>query len=88
MFPDLPETTTPPVPKYVCGCVHVRDNIILYTNTTYNVTGSAVGVVSECMGVVGVVCECLGSVCEYVGSVRAVWSAWVLCVMWVSGWVM
>ena len=28
VFPDLPENTTPPTPKYVCGCVHVRDVLI------------------------------------------------------------
>ena len=26
VFPDLPENTTPPAPKYVCDCVHVRDH--------------------------------------------------------------
>ena len=27
VFLDLPENTTPPAPKYVCGCVHVRDYV-------------------------------------------------------------
>ena len=31
MFPDLSENTTPPAPKYVCGCVHVRYDIYMYS---------------------------------------------------------
>ena len=38
VFPDLPENTTPPIPKYVCDCVHVRDiycTVLIYVHIEY-----------------------------------------------------
>ena len=35
MFPDLSENTTPPAPKYVCDCVHVRNFLTEKINTQF-----------------------------------------------------